>query len=353
MPTQVTKHFVNNKSSKYSNFNNHNRLKLELKLPSRSIALLFLLSLNFLLLVHLINAQMAANNEDEMAFTYKERAANPDEYAYAKSTKRGPARQTRTTSTKHASKQVAASVTIKQTTSAKLGSKLTSQMLSLTNTPMSPPFTYATETLNQTHANMFKNWLDSKSVDLYELSMNFSGFKLLNETYNIQLRKDAKFAWINFTEMIINISSTISEVLYNKTLIVKNLTEVVERAFDEYRNDTGRVKESAKFVYYDAKSPKTFCDVQEASNARKANQSAMVAAAHIQTTTSTTTKQVKAKIGDTTKAGTGKQATAAGSSKNASTDKATSQKPIFAAPSLPAEAKSNSKSKKLFIIYLT
>jgi hypothetical protein len=139
------------------------------------------------------------------------------------------------------------------------------------NTPQAAPFTYSDERLNQTHANMFSKWLDSKSDDLFELSMNYSGFKLLNETYNIHLRKDAKFAWINFTEMIIDISNTISEVLYNKTLVVKNLTDVVEKEFDKYRNDTKRVIESAKFVYYDAKSPKTFCDVQEAQKNRRGN----------------------------------------------------------------------------------
>ncbi|RNA43658.1 voltage-dependent calcium channel subunit alpha-2 delta-3 [Brachionus plicatilis] len=127
------------------------------------------------------------------------------------------------------------------------------------------PFNYSSESLNQTHADMFKDWIDSKSTELYELSLNYSGFKLLNATYNVQLRKDAKFAWINFTEMIINISQTISQVLHHKTLIVKNLTDMVEQTFDEYRSDSGRVKQSASYAYYDAKSPKTFCDVQKAA----------------------------------------------------------------------------------------
>lgn len=128
------------------------------------------------------------------------------------------------------------------------------------------PFNYSTESLNQTHANMFKNWLDSKSTELYELSLNYSGFKLLNATYNLQLRKDAKFAWINFTEMIINISQTISEVMHHKTLIVKNLTDMVEKTFEDYRSDSSRLKQSASFAYYDAKSPKTFCDVQQTNS---------------------------------------------------------------------------------------
>ena len=78
----------------------------------------------------------------------------------------------------------------------------------------------------------FLSWLDSKSDELYELSMNYSGYKLLNETYNLEIRNDAQFAWINFTSMIMNISKTISEVLYNKTLIVKRLSDLVEATYD-------------------------------------------------------------------------------------------------------------------------
>lgn len=94
--------------------------------------------------------------------------------------------------------------------------------------------------------------------------MNFSGYKLLNETYNLEIRNDAQFAWINFTSMIMNISNTISEVLYNKTLIVKKLSDLVEATYDEYRNDSDQIEESASFLYYDSKSPKTFCDIQDA-----------------------------------------------------------------------------------------
>lgn len=94
--------------------------------------------------------------------------------------------------------------------------------------------------------------------------MNFSGYKLLNETYNLEIRNDAQFAWINFTSMIMNISNTISEVLYNKTLIVKKLSDLVEATYDDYRNDSDQIEESASFVYYDSKSPKTFCDIQDA-----------------------------------------------------------------------------------------
>lgn len=177
------------------------------------------------------------------------------------------AKPVRTSTSKSVSKTQS---TQKQTTQSKQSAQNAKQATQSAASSIQPPFTYSSESLNQTHANMFKNWIDSKSNELYELSMNYSGFKLLNATYNIQLRKDASFAWINFTEMIINISNTISEVLNHKTLIVKNLTDLVEKSFDEYRNDTRRVKESAHYLYYDAKSPKTFCDVQEASIQRAA-----------------------------------------------------------------------------------
>ena len=81
---------------------------------------------------------------------------------------------------------------------------------------LSPPHAII---LNQTNANMFKAWIDAKSRHLHALNMNYSGFKVLNQTYNRHLLKDAKFAWIDFTEMIVNISRTISQVLYDKTQV--------------------------------------------------------------------------------------------------------------------------------------
>lgn len=120
------------------------------------------------------------------------------------------------------------------------------------------------EALNQDIADNFATWLDAKSNELHTLNMNNTGFKLLNETYHTHLLKDAVFKWINFTEMIMNISETISEVLYNKTLLVKDLSEKVELAYDGYQNETDEIQKSLDFVYYDAKSPKTFCDVKEA-----------------------------------------------------------------------------------------
>ena len=140
----------------------------------------------------------------------------------------------------------------------------------MTNTTNETSFAYATtfeptkkEILNQERANSFKNWLDDKSEELHELNMNYSGFNLLNETYDKFLKKDAKFAWINFTDMIMNISETISEVLYNKTLLVKDLSERVEKAYDEYQDNNETIQKSLNFTYYDAKSPKTFCDMAE------------------------------------------------------------------------------------------
>lgn len=152
--------------------------------------------------------------------------------------------------------------------------------------------------LRKHHGNMFKTWIESKSNELYELNMNYSGFNLLNKTYNINLRKDAKFSWINFTEMIINISKSISDVLYNKTIVVKNLSDLVEKAFNEYANDTDRVINSTMHIYYDAKSPKTFCDVVDANkNTKLANT----------TTTATTVSTRTLQYANTTLASSTKQ----------------------------------------------
>jgi hypothetical protein len=311
-------------------------LSVNANMSSRVHRLGLLLLVSVLFLCYLSNAQY--NSEDDLAFSYKERSADEQVYARASTKRGGQASRKPTTSTRVMPKQQQAA-TSKQTTAAKLGSKLTSPLLTVN--PMTPPFIYAAETLNQTHAHMFKGWLDAKAADLFELSMNYSGYKLLNATYSVQLRKDAKFAWINFTEMIIDISNTISQVLYNKTLVVKNLTEVVERAFDEYRNDTRRIKESAKFVYYDAKSPKTFCDVQEASNARKANQSA----AQAMLTTSTTTRMGKKASKSAGKNSTGGKATVAGSVSKAPAAAAAAASVAPAAPPQPAaEVDSAAKS---------
>jgi hypothetical protein len=123
--------------------------------------------------------------------------------------------------------------------------------------------------INLTNAMQFKHWLEHKSEELLELNNNFSGFKTLNSSYYAHLGKDAKFAWINFTEMIINISSRISDVLYDKTLVVKNLTDLVEKTFKEYASDTDKVVDSTQHLYYDSKSPKAFCDVYEEYNKNK------------------------------------------------------------------------------------
>ncbi len=162
--------------------------------------------------------------------------------------------------------------------------------------------------INQTYADAFHSWIQVKSSKLHSLSMNYSGFHLLNETYNVQLRKDAKFAWINFTEMIMNISHSISQVLYNKTLIVKSLSDQVESSFNSYANDSDRVIDSTEHVYYDAKSPKTFCDVAESyqqriasKNAAKYGVSKATSAAAAAATKATETTSVGATRRDTTR----------------------------------------------------
>jgi hypothetical protein len=211
---------------------------------------------------------------DDIRFEFKERSTpSPDEAAFYSKRKPSMAKASKMQTTKTSTKLPGAARL--QTTPKSQHTKAQHTKAQYTKAQQTKPqqasayhnqqqsiFSMSSETLNQTHAAMFKSWLDAKSSELYELSVNYSGFKILNTTYNVRLRKDARFAWINFTSMIINISHTISEVLYNKTLVVKNLSELVERAFDVFRNDSDKVDESSHHLYYDAKSKFTFCDVR-------------------------------------------------------------------------------------------
>jgi hypothetical protein len=179
---------------------------------------------------------------------------------------------------------------------ANRGASLSSTTSSTTTTTHSSHNVSAThqhattyQSLSKVHAMAFKSWLDSKSSELYELSMNYSGYKILTFTYNSKLRKDARFAWINFTSMIINISHTISQVLYNKTLLVKNLSELVEKSYDDYKENDTRILESTNFIYYDSKSPFTFCDVKETYFQKFNNKSKTNAS---MTTTTTTASSI-------------------------------------------------------------
>ncbi len=117
--------------------------------------------------------------------------------------------------------------------------------------------------LDQDYANQFKQWLDSKSIQLYEMSKNYSAYHLLNHTFNTKLREEVKTAETNFTSMIINISQDLSNVLQKKSLIAENLSDFVEKTFESYRKNKTKVNESTEAIYYDSKSPKTFCDVYE------------------------------------------------------------------------------------------
>ena len=125
------------------------------------------------------------------------------------------------------------------------------------------------EILNQEHVNLFSKWLESKSDELQEMNLKFSGFKLLNEIYNVELKKDAQFAYINFTDMIVNISKSIGEVLHNKTRVVKDLSDLVERTYEDFRNNEEDIRESTEALYLDSKSPKTFCDINEMYMSKK------------------------------------------------------------------------------------
>jgi hypothetical protein len=147
--------------------------------------------------------------------------------------------------------------------------------------------------LNDEHANMFAEWLGHISTFLYDLSLNYSGFKTLNRTYYNSLlnEKNAKFAVINFTSMIINISDTISDVLNKKTMIVKDLSEMAERAYDQYedQNDVYNLYKEKEYEYYNAKDPEQFCDLQVQKDSKQMAKTTMATTTTTTTTTSTTT----------------------------------------------------------------
>lgn len=74
------------------------------------------------------------------------------------------------------------------------------------------------------------------------------------------------------------------------------MTDLVEKSFNEYSNNSDRVINSTMHVYYDAKSPFTFCDVAESYNNQRlktpittTTKSATTKSASNQTTTTTTT----------------------------------------------------------------
>ena len=248
--------------------------------------------------------------DDDLTFPFQDKQIMEDDYV--ETTKKTTHNNNKRQKMKSRSPQTSANIrttTMSIPTQTSAASADTTSKIASSQNPSSmssAPYSYASERLNQTHADIFGKWLDKKSEELYEMTMNFSGYKLLNETYSVKLRGDAGFAWINFTEMIVNISKTISEVLYNKTVIVQNLSDLVEKAFDDFRNQPERYAESASFVYYDSKSPKTFCDVQEKLNP-------IIAKVETTTANSTTTNENKMLlmaenyINETAKATTKKQ----------------------------------------------
>lgn len=69
--------------------------------------------------------------------------------------------------------------------------------------------------------------------------------------------------------MIREISTKLSQELGKTTGVVQNLTDFVEKVYVEYKYNIKRVNESLNHVYYDSKSPKTFCDISEELKRRK------------------------------------------------------------------------------------
>ena len=133
-------------------------------------------------------------------------------------------------------------------------------------TTSSSPLTKTTikqNLLNDEHASMFDGWLDTIANRLYSLSLEYSGFSIIKETYDVKLLKEkqASFAWINFTEMIMNISKDISFFLKNKTDLVNALSDFAEDVYEEYEIEAHKNKEDeVKYQYYDSKRKDAFCD---------------------------------------------------------------------------------------------
>ena len=160
------------------------------------------------LLIVLLLASSSSDDlldEDDLTFSYQEKGGGFDEYAE---------KTRKSTRSNQRSKAKSRSPSTYTTTTSTMQPPLTTTPRKTTDKTTPPPYTYTAEKINQTHGDMFANWIDEKSEELYEMTMNFSGYKLLNETYSVKLRNDAGFAWINFTEMIVNISKTISEVRF-------------------------------------------------------------------------------------------------------------------------------------------
>lgn len=128
------------------------------------------------------------------------------------------------------------------------------------------------DNINQSYANFFKQFIDQKSTDLYTLTKKFVRFNLINETYNIKLRNEVKISHNNYPEMVKTISEKLSRILFQKTQVVMNLSEVVENAYVDYRFNLDKVNKSTTHVYYDSKSPKTFCDVSSSFKAKQSGE---------------------------------------------------------------------------------
>ena len=130
----------------------------------------------------------------------------------------------------------------------------------LANTTEVPPAP-AKNPINQFYADTFAKHIKYQSADLFDLVKKSTSFDLLNETYNSKLRREALIDLIDTAKMINEISKKLSGQLAETAGLVKNLTEFVEKAYVEYKYNIQRVNESINYIYYDSKSPKTFCDV--------------------------------------------------------------------------------------------
>ncbi len=143
----------------------------------------------------------------------------------------------------------------KQTITVNFAQLTTSQATTGVPNPSKP--------LNQAFASLFKDFIQTKSINLYNKIKKFSSYSLLDETVQLQLRKDTKIIHKNLSGILDETAKRLSETLQKKSIITNSLSQTAENAFIEYKFNLELVNTSAKHIYYDSKSPKTFCDVSD------------------------------------------------------------------------------------------
>jgi len=146
--------------------------------------------------------------------------------------------------------------TTKQQKTTTIEQQVANLNLTSIGTPPEP-----TKPLNETLANLFSEFIRIKSTSLYEITKKFASYSLLNDTIHLQLRKETTTVHKNFSAILKETAERLSETLQRKSLITNSLSQTAENAYIDYKFDLELVNTSTQHVYYDSKSPKTFCDV--------------------------------------------------------------------------------------------